>query len=113
MNWSLSWLITPSRSSTISFSGRCGCDSVVSWTMAARSARELRDVGDPVHQQAEPVEQREAVGADAGVLRVDEHLVEERVDRAAQRGERLQRFGVAAGGQRLLDPGLDIGQRGG
>lgn len=51
----------------------------------ASSARELRQVGDAVHQRVQRLQQREAVLTQRGIVGVDHHLVEEGVDGRAQR----------------------------
>src|SRR5688572_12371416 len=76
-----------------------------------KSAFDLREVGDFVHCITHPREQVEPRFALGGVGIVDRHLVEERVDRRAERGERGHRgFEILAldRGDRL---GLGAGER--
>ena len=55
---------------------------------ASDLALDLREIRDPVHRVAEAREQREAARASAGVIGIDRDLVEERIDRRAQRSQR-------------------------
>src|SRR5215813_6963438 len=107
MNCGLSWLITPSRSSTISFTARVGATaSEASWTI--RSGRELRDVGDAVHCLRDTAQQGEPVRANGGVVRHHEHVVEEAVDRGLRRGEREQRTCEIARCASVVDDRLEL-----
>src|SRR5687768_2851323 len=80
MYWSLSKLMTPSRSRMTSFT----------------SGGELGDVGHLVHHGAEVREQAQARGPQLRVLDVHQHLVEERVHVGAQARERGERAGEVA-----------------
>jgi hypothetical protein len=57
-------------------------------------------------------QQAEAVGAQGGVFDIHHHVVEEGVDRALQRRQRLQRGGVVAALEGGVGLRLDLGQRG-
>src|SRR6188472_3644214 len=83
MYWSLSWLMTPSRSRMASF-------------MFAESRGELGNVRHPVHLELQLVEQVQALAAHGGILRHHHHLLEERVHRRLEDGEALQVVGVVA-----------------
>src|SRR5690349_10262864 len=93
MNASESALITPSRSSTTSF---------FAVPMMRRSGCQTRNVRDAVHLLMERAKQRKAVRAQRRIFRVDHHVVEERVDGFAQRGERRQRARVLTFGELRL-----------
>lgn len=55
------------------------------------SPRNLREVRNRARRLADQSQQRQAIGADRGVLVVDEHVGEEAVNGAAQLGERFHR----------------------
>ena len=98
MNWALSWLITPSRSRTMSLTARVGATaSQASWTMRSAGSRYcspraggelLGDVGDAVHRLRDAAQQRQPVRADRRIVGHDEHVVEEAVDGRLGAGER-------------------------
>src|SRR5512135_874246 len=94
MNWSLSWLMTPSRSRITSFAERA---------MRADLYREARDVGDAVHGRRDAAQQREAVAAHRGIVVHHHHVVEETVDRRLGRRERRERAREIAGRARIVD----------
>src|ERR1700754_42271 len=104
MYWSLSKLMTPSRSRMTSFNSL----SFPRKRESSRSCGQLRNVGDLVHRGAELLQQSQPRRAKLRILRVHEHLVEERVDVAAQRGERLQRARVVVLRIARVDIGLHL-----
>ena len=112
MNWSLSWLMTPSRSSTMSRAARVGMTaSDANWTMAvvgvSVGVRATFDVGASQAASFEmsatrfivaatPIQQREPIGADRRVVGHHHDVVEEAVDDRLGGRKRLQRARVIA-----------------
>src|SRR2546426_798350 len=90
--------MTPSRSRMISFTWRvCGTGSEANWTKGALPLDgELRDIGDLIHRFGQAAQQRKPVGAQRGVLRHDQHVVEEAIDAGARGSQRAQSLGIFA-----------------
>src|SRR5690606_38202791 len=79
-------LMTPSRSSTISFNGLAKCGNI----------------GDAKEQSSQTGQQGIAVGTYRSVLGIDQYRLEESVHRRAQVRQALERFAILARlGQRL------------
>ena len=82
--------------------------------VARASAFHTREVGDGLRRFADVVEEAEAVGARGRVVRVDAHVLEERIDRRAelcQRGHGAGEILARDGGGRILHGGGDCASR--
>mmetsp|Transcript_53307 Transcript_53307/g.125306 ORF Transcript_53307/g.125306 Transcript_53307/m.125306 type:complete len:392 (+) Transcript_53307:3874-5049(+) len=75
------------------------------------SARQLGQVGDPVHRRMQPAEQCQPVGPQRRVFGIDHHAVEEGVDRGLERGQGLQRCGVVVLLEQAVSLRLHLGNR--